>query len=273
MNREFSALLLTLALTGAGCDQGNGPTGYPDVNSDLPADPAADEAADSPAEVPPDTPGDPGVDPGPATGPTLLYDGPRDMSAAVPGWSPDHPRPIIVFARYSAETTWHVSMAEVYETGVVGGMVTDLVRFWGWGDLSAEAPVLFYEGPLDASARIPGWSSDDPFPVIVLSRYFGDSTWFVSMAEISGDGTVAGMVTDEVKVWGWTPTDPGSPHILCDGAPSSTVVPGWSTTDPPPIVVLTTNSSSPTWWLSMAEITLDGVVGGMLTDRVLVFGW
>jgi len=271
---SFPCIMATLLL--AACNESGGwvPDASPDTAWDAPAD--ADAASDTmPADSPGDGPADALVDPGPSSGPSLLYSGARDEGAAVPGWSPEHPRPLIVFARYSSETVWHVSMAEVSEAGVVGGMVTDLDRFWGWGDLSAEAPSLLFEGSLGPTARIPGWSAADPIPVIALTRYTGSTTWFVSMIEIARDGTVSGPVTDEVKVWGWMPpTALGAPSLEYDG-PLGTAAhaSGWSVDDPPPLVVLARPASSEAWWLSMAEVAADGVVGGIVADRIRIYGW
>jgi hypothetical protein len=143
-----AALSAAAAATTTACEsQGGGE----DLSSDQPldtpweadatVDQVLDEAVD-PSSDPssPDTAADPAADASPDTGPdgvvvggpSLIYSGPRDAGAVVPGWDPDNPRPLIVFSRYSAEPVWHVSMAEVSEAGVVGGMVTDELRFWGW---------------------------------------------------------------------------------------------------------------------------------------------
>ena len=109
--------------------------------------------------------------------------------------------------------------------------------------------------------------------LIVLSRYSGSDTWFVSMAEIDATGLVGGMVTDEIKVWGWSSdSDPGAPSQLYDGAVGGTL-PTWDAADPDPLIVMTTRDSGDVWWLSMAEVSETGAVSGMLTDRMRVHGW
>jgi len=238
-----------------------------DVGADADADGPVDVAADA------DTDADPGD--GTAAGPEMLYDGPRDDRAVVSGWSADDPRPLIVFAKYDASDVWYVSMAEVSAAGVVGGMVTERVRFWGWAAGSPEAPSLLYEGALDSGARIPGWNAAEPFPVIVLTRYASQDTWFVSMSSIDETGCVSGPVTDEVKVWGWgSSTAPGAPGLVYEGPrDASAIVPGWSVAAPRPLVVLTKNAAETAWWLTMAEVSPAGVVGGMITDRLRVWAW
>ena len=234
-------------------------------------DMAVDEAVDASSEGAPD--GSP--DGAGGGGPALIYNGPRDDGAVVPEWDPGNPRPLIMYSRYSSEPVWHVSMAEVSEAGVVGGMVTDLVRFWGWEPSSPDAPALLFEGLLDAGARVPGWSGDGPLPVIVLARPSGIGTWWVSMAQIAEDGLVSGIVADEVKVWGWASDGaPGAPDILYAGPVGpGAVVPGWSLADPRPLIVLTRHSSGQTWWISMAEVSETGVVGGVVTDELRFWGW
>jgi len=192
----------------------------------------------------------------------------------VAGWTPDDPQPLIVFAKYDASDVWYVSMAEISATGVVGGMVTERVRFWGWSAGSPDAPALLYDGPLDAGAHIPGWNAADPIPAIVLTRYAGQPTWFASMASVDPSGLVSGPVTDEVKVWGWTSGATGAPSVVYEGPRNaSALVPGWSVAAPPPLIVLTKNAAETTWWFSMAEVSPAGVVGGMITDWLRVWGW
>jgi hypothetical protein len=270
MNRaSLAGIVAALAVTG--CD-GSGSLAGDTATADTVADTGADVAPDVPTDTPADTGPDASSDPVPSSPPGLLYAGPRDGSAVVP-WDPAHPRPLVVLTRYSAETTWHVSMAEVSETGLVGGMVTDELRVFGWGDLSADAPSLLYEGSL-AGASIPGWIADDPMPIVVLTRYAGSGTWFVSMVEVDGGGGVAGPVTDEVKVWGWPPGALGRPSVVCDGPPGAgTVVPGWDHESPAPLIVLARPTSAPTWWLSMADVSEAGAVGGVVADRVRAYGW
>ncbi len=271
MTRSIS-MLAALAL--AACDQDDSQT-WTDTSTDAPVDTTSDGTADMPADLPADLPADSSADTSDGSGgdgPVQLYDGAVGTSSIIPGWSPASPRPVIVLTRYSSETIWHVSMAEIDAAGTVGGMVTDLVRVWGWGDLSADAPSLLYEGPRDGSAVIP-WSSLDPTPLIVLSRYSGSDTWFVSMAEIDAAGLVGGMVTDELKVWGWSSdADPGAPSQIYDGAVGGTL-PSWNAADPDPLIVMTTRESGDVWWLSMAEVSEAGAVSGMVTDRMRVFGW
>ncbi|MBW2264118.1 MAG: hypothetical protein JRG91_19310 [Deltaproteobacteria bacterium] len=259
------------ALGLAACDQDD-TRPWPDTSTDTSVDTTADNPADLLPDLPEDTSTDASDGSGGDDGPVLLYDGAVGTASVIPGWRSDSPRPVIVLTRYSSESIWHVSMAEVDAAGTVGGMVTDLVRVWGWGDFSANAPTLLYEGPRDGSAVIP-WSSADPTPLIVLSRYSGSDTWFVSMAEIDATGLVGGMVTDEIKVWGWSSdADPGAPAQLYDGVVGGTL-PSWDAADPDPLIVMTTRDSSDVWWLSMAEVSETGAVSGMITDRMRVFGW
>jgi hypothetical protein len=279
-------LVVAAMVLGCGDDAGGGAdaprdTGVPrdesgagDADADASLDELGSADADAAAETAADGDGTTG-DGGGRHGPNLIYDGPRGDDAIVPGWDPDRPVPIIVFARYDAADTWYVSMAEIGETGVVGGMVTERVRFWGWGDLSAYAPSLLYEGALGADSRIPGWSAAEPFPVIVLTRYAGERTWFASMATIDATGLLGGPVTDEVRIWGWTSDGAeGAPAVIYDGPrDAGAVVPGWSVGDPPPLIVLTKYATGTDWWLSMAEVSGAGVVGGMVTDWLHVFGW
>jgi hypothetical protein len=261
------------ALILAACDSDGGQA-WPDASTDAPVDTTTDAPADLVPDTAPDMPVDSPSDTSDGSGggaPLQLYNG-AVGEGAIPGWSPDRPRPVIVLTRYSSDSTWHVSMAEIDAAGTVGGMVTDLVRVWGWGDLSADAPSLLYEGPRDGSAVIP-WSSLEPTPLIVLSRYTGSDTWFVSMAEIDAAGLVGGMVTDELMVWGWSSDlDPGAPSQLYDGAVGGTL-PAWDAADPVPLIVMTTWESGDVWWLSMADVSETGAVSGMLTDRMRVFGW
>ncbi len=262
--------LLLAALVLAACDQDDNQP-WPDTSTDAPVDTTGDSLADLLPDIPADAPADT-TDGSGGGGPVQLYDGAVGTASIIPGWNPASPRPVIVLTRYSSETVWHVSMAEVDAAGTVGGMVTDLVRVWGWGDLSADAPSLLYEGPRDGSAVIP-WSSLDPTALVVLSRYTGSDTWFVSMAEIDAAGLVGGMVTDELRVWGWSSdAAPGAPSQLYDGAVGGSL-PSWDAADPDPLIVMTTRDGDDTWWLSMAEVSEAGAVSGMLTDRMRVFGW
>jgi hypothetical protein len=112
-------------------------------------------------------------------------------------------------------------------------------------------------------------------PIIVLARPSGVGTWWVSMAQVAADGLVGGIVADEAKVWGWTSdASPGAPDLLYEGAVGpAAVVPGWSLSDPRPLIVLTRTSTDPTWWVSMADVSEAGVVGGMVTDVLRFWGW
>ncbi len=272
---RMRSLALIVALALASCGGGDA---VGDVSSDTAADAAEDTQIDPAVDGPPDsadTATDTHADGTAGGGPILLYSGPRDAGAVVPGWNPDSPRPLVVYAKYSTGPVWYVSMAEVSPEGVVGGMVTDVVRFWGWDDLSPDAPSILYEGRLDSGAVIPGWNASAPFPIIALTRYSGTQTWYVSMLEVAADGLVSGPVTDEIVVWGWTSgAAPGCPEVLYDGPlGSSAVVPGWSVADPRPLVVLAGSSTATSWWLSMAEVSEVGVLGGMITDRVRFSGW
>ncbi len=276
-------ILLATAFCAWRCDQDAGAT-WPDSSTDswiegdtdvdLPTDMPADQDEDAPLDTAEDTgTGDVSDGSGGGEGPTLLYDGAVGSISIVPGWSASRPRPVIVLTRYSSESTWHVSMAEIDAAGVVGGMATDVVRVWGWGDFSAYSPSLLYEGPRDGSAIIASWSWSDPCPLVVLSRYSATDTWFVSMAQIDSTGLVGGMVTDEIAVWGWTsPSAAGSPGILYEGGVGGSIAP-WNASDPDPLIVMTTWDTGDVWWLSMADVSETGAVSGMLTDSVRVFGW
>jgi hypothetical protein len=267
-------VLTALVLSISACDADDGQP-WPDTSTDAPVDTATDSPADLLPDLPTDLPVDSPADTSDGSGgggPMMLYDGAVGTASVIPGWSSGNPRPVIVLTRYSSETIWHVSMAEIDPAGTVGGMVTDIVRIWGWGDFSADAPTLLYEGARDGSAVIP-WSSLDPTPLIVLSRYSGSDTWFVSMAEIDAAGLVGGMVTDELKVWGWSSdAEPGAPSQLYDGAVGGTL-PSWDAADPDPLIVMTAWDGGDVWWLSMAEVSEAGAVSGMITDRMRVFGW
>jgi hypothetical protein len=135
-----------------------------------------------------------------------------------------------------------------------------------------EGPQALYAGAM-ASAVVPGWSDSAPRPLVVLAQQSASTDWVVSMARIHADGSVSDIIADQLRVWGWSASDPCAPELLYSGAMASADIPGWNAAAPWPLIVLAQQSASTDWVVSMGTIQSDGTVTNIIADQVRVWGW
>lgn len=133
--------------------------------------------------------------------PELVYDGP--IGGALEGWDPQTPRPVVMLGYSELQQVWWSTLASIGPGGELGDNVSDRIVVWSWPPADPAAPQSVYAGPLDANAKVPGWSSDDPQPLVMLGRFANADTWQATLASIASDGTLGDNLADEIAVWGW----------------------------------------------------------------------
>lgn len=133
--------------------------------------------------------------------PPVLFDG--QVGGSIAGWSADAPRPVVMLGYSEAQHVWWSTLASIGPGGELGDNVSDRLVVWGWTPADLGAPHEIYAGPLDASAVIPGWSSSDPDPLVMLGRLTGVDTWQATLASIDADGVLGDNLAEELVVWGW----------------------------------------------------------------------
>ena len=206
-----------------------------------------------------------GGDGGGGGGLALLYAGPV-AGAVVPDWSAAAPRPLLLEARLGS--TWWVAIARIAPGGQVSEVVADELRIWGWPAGATGAPAELASGPL-ATTRVPGWSQTAPRPLVLGARQNGSQDWFAAVAKVHPDGALSELVVDTVTIWGWAPaTGPDREYA----GPLGGIVSPWSASSPRPLIVLA-NQSQPEWYVSLIGIDAGGAVGGIVADRVELWGF
>jgi hypothetical protein len=147
--------------------------------------------------------------------------------------------------------------------------VSTEIVVWGF----ATEPPRLYEGAF-VGGTIPGWSADDPTPVIMIGRATGDDTWIATLAAIGPGGELMETLVDEVIVWGWPAGTPGAPASLYDGPVDGTgAVPGWDADAPRPLVMAGRGDASDVWRSTLASVAQNGVLGDNVSAQLVVWGW
>lgn len=200
-----------------------------------------------------------------ALGPVELYRGP--LGGVLPGWDPEVPRPLVMLGRQGED--WIATLAAIDETGVLFDNVADEIIVWGWD----EAPPLLYDGAVTGGA-VPEWSFEDPFPVVMLARQAGTTSWAPTLAQIGPDGELDQNLADRIVVWGWPPATTGAPTSRFAGPlDAEAVLPGWDPDAPEPLVMLGRFQGEDIWLTTLARIAPDGTLSDNVTNELRVFGW
>lgn len=198
-------------------------------------------------------------------GPTVLYEGPV-AGGTVPGWNPDDPRALIMLGRLA--NTWVVTLARIDADGNLSDNTAQTLTVWGWDD---EPPVL-YDGPVVGGA-IPGWSSNEPIPVVMAGYLEADGTWATTLASIGADGSLGDNLADRIIVWGWSGGTPGAPSVRYSGPIAGGQLDGWDPDAPEPMAMLARFSGQDTWQSTLVSIGPMGELRGNIADELMAWGW
>jgi hypothetical protein len=237
---------------GSGSDDGGGSDDADATATTSAGETAADETAG-------------GDDTGAGAGPIELYRGPV-VGGSVPGWNPDDPRPLVLLGRQG--TDWIATLARIADAdGSLSDNVAEEIVVWGW----AAPPPLLYDGPVVGGA-IPGWSADDPMPVVMLGRLDLDASWVATLASIAPDGSLGENIADRIVVWGWPAGTVGAPTLRYGGpVDAGAVLRGWDPDAPAPLVLL--GRLGETWQSTLARVGADGTLSDNFAEELRVWGW
>lgn len=187
----------------------------------------------------------------------LVYDGPLDGNARIPGWDANAPKPLI--SASLAGSGWFYGGARIEADGAITNLSTDRVRAW-----VVSGAAIIYDGPLDANARVPGWNAVAPNPHLLLAQLTDSTAWVVSGSSVDDSGSLGGLVTDRVVVWSWTSD---APVLAADAMLGSARISPWDTSAPPPLVIFVRQDNNALWYTQLAQVDADGVIGGVVADR------
>jgi hypothetical protein len=126
--------------------------------------------------------------------PALIYDGP--VGGQLPNWNSAAPIPLVMMGRIESQDAWTLALAEIASDGTTSGIVVDRLVVWGW---RTGGPTLLYQGPVPGT--LPGWDAALPSRLVMGGALNG--SWYVTLARVDADGTLAENLSETLTVWGW----------------------------------------------------------------------
>jgi len=124
--------------------------------------------------------------------PELVYDG--TVGGRMTGWDPLDPIPIAMMGRVGND--WTMALARISSDGTLSDVIVDRLVVWAW---RSGRPNVRYSGP--PGGMLSGWNAASPQPLVLGGKLGAD--WFVTLARIDEDGTIAENVAESLIVWGW----------------------------------------------------------------------
>lgn len=128
-------------------------------------------------------------------------------------------------------------------------------------------PALVYDGPIDTNARVPAWDANTPKPLITASVVSGG--WFYGGPRIEADGAITNVSTSRVRVW----VVEGMSMIYDGPLDANARVAGWNAIAPNPHLLMARIRDTQAWVVSGSSVDDNGLLGGLITDRVVVWNW
>lgn len=175
-------------------------------------------------------------------------------------------------------TPWLLAIALALTAAACGGSSTSDGADGGSPDADSPGePILIHDGPLGSFQGVPGWSADDPFPLITMERtvtendqYWNSTVGPVFSFDADGRATKIGSIDDDARVRIWSMRDTNY-SLAFGGQVGDGVVAGWNPAQPTPFLLM--DESERGWAIYPAGLYEDGSIRPVDGGEVRVFQW